>query len=136
MDVLQQMMATAMPCIATMHSDIPYIFGEYSDLLVPERDAVAIADRIQRYVDDPDLLITDGTALRDRMRSAFDVDSCSVGLSNLYDEVLGIASGQPKSIPCRNRQQSDRPERAKIILKAGRLVRLPFKHMTKYLSSH
>jgi colanic acid/amylovoran biosynthesis glycosyltransferase len=85
--VLQQMMATGMPAIATMHTDIPYIFGEHAHLLVPERDEVAIADRIQRYADDPDSLVTDGTALRDRIRSAFDVDSCSAGLSNLYDQV-------------------------------------------------
>ncbi len=85
--VLQQMMATGMPAIATAHSDIPYVFGEHAHLLVPERDAVAIADRLQRYVDDPDTLVTDGTALRDRVRCAFDVRQCAARLSDLYDKL-------------------------------------------------
>src|SRR4029078_11971010 len=34
--VLQQMMATGMPVIATAHSDIPYIFGPHQHRLIPE----------------------------------------------------------------------------------------------------
>jgi colanic acid/amylovoran biosynthesis glycosyltransferase len=96
--VLQQMMVTGMPAIATMHSDIPYLFGEHAHLLVPERDARAIADRLQRYADDPDSLVTDGTALRDRIRHAFDVSQCAARLSDLYDEALGIA-GDANHLP-------------------------------------
>jgi colanic acid/amylovoran biosynthesis glycosyltransferase len=44
--VLQQMMATGMPAIATVHSDIPYLFGRQKHMLVPERDADAIANRL------------------------------------------------------------------------------------------
>ena len=83
--VLQQMMATGMPAISTLHSDIPYLFGEHKRLLVPERDARAIADHLQRYVDDPDILLADGAALRDRIRRAFDVRQCAAQLSALYD---------------------------------------------------
>jgi colanic acid/amylovoran biosynthesis glycosyltransferase len=85
--VLQQMMATGMPAIATYHSDIPYLFGDHADLLVPERDAVAIARRLELYADDSDALLTDGESLRSRISSAFDVRECAVRLSNLYDEV-------------------------------------------------
>lgn len=85
--VLQQMMATGMPVIATWHSDIPYVFGEHQHLLVPERDAGAIADRLQRYVDDPDSLVRDGEALRNQIYRFFDVRQCGVRLSNLYDAV-------------------------------------------------
>ena len=51
--VLQQMMATGMPAIATTHTDIPYLFGELGDSLVPERDVPAIARRLQHYADTP-----------------------------------------------------------------------------------
>jgi colanic acid/amylovoran biosynthesis glycosyltransferase len=95
--VLQQMMATGMPAIATMHSDIPYLFGEHAHLLVPERDARAIADRLQRYADEPDSLVTDGTALRDRISHAFDVSQCAAGLSDLYEEALGIATDKART---------------------------------------
>lgn len=83
--VLQQMMATAMPAIATTHSDIPYVFGEYQHLLVPERDAKAIAERLRHYAEAPDQLVAEGMALRDRVRHAFDVRACAARLSELYD---------------------------------------------------
>ena len=85
--VLQQMMATGMPAIATFHSDIPYIFGDCQCLLVPERDARAIAVHLQRYVDDPDTLIDDGLKLRNRIRTAFNVQSCADALSDIYDTI-------------------------------------------------
>jgi colanic acid/amylovoran biosynthesis glycosyltransferase len=83
--VLQQMMATGMPAIATAHSDIPYLFGEHAHLLVPERDASAIADRLQCYAENPDKIIEDGAKMRDRIRHAFDVRTCAAHLSDLYD---------------------------------------------------
>jgi colanic acid/amylovoran biosynthesis glycosyltransferase len=85
--VLQQMMATGMPAIATVHSDIPYLFGKHRNLLVPERDSQAIADRLRYYVDEPDRLATDGAALREQIRRAFDVRVCASRLSDLYDEI-------------------------------------------------
>ena len=85
--VLQQMMATGMPAVATIHSDIPYLFGAHQHLLVPERDASAIADRLKRYVDCPDSLATDGVALREQICHSFDVRKCAARLSALYDEV-------------------------------------------------
>lgn len=85
--VLQQMMATGMPVIATLHSDIPYIFGEHKDKLIPERDADAIATRLQEYAAEPERLVCDGVALRERIRAAFDVRACAARLSDVYDAV-------------------------------------------------
>ena len=68
----------------TVHSDIPFLFGEQRHLLVPERDAQAIADRIQRYVDKPEALITDGARLRERI-CAFDIRECAARLSDLHN---------------------------------------------------
>jgi glycosyltransferase involved in cell wall biosynthesis len=73
--------------IATVHSDIPYLFGKHKDLLVPERDGQSIADRLRYYVDEPDRLATDGAALREQIRRAFDVRVCASRLSDLYDEI-------------------------------------------------
>jgi len=86
--VLQQLMATGMPAIATAHSDIPYLFGEHKHMLVPERDAKAIAERLQYYTEVPDRLGMDGMALRDRTQQMFNVRLCANRLSELYDAVL------------------------------------------------
>ena len=85
--VLQQMMATAMPAVATRHSDIPYLFGEHGHLLVAERDGPAIAKRLQYYFDNPQALASDGMMLRDRLRRDFDLRKCATRLSDIYDVV-------------------------------------------------
>jgi len=86
--VLQQMMATGMPCIATRHSDIPFLFGKHADQLIPERDANAIADRLVSYWERPEQLPEHGAALSDQIRTHLDVRVCASRLSDLYDEAL------------------------------------------------
>ena len=85
---LQQMMAIGMPCIATEHSDIPYLFGDARAILVPERDGAAIADRIQRYWKAPTMLAADGDRLRQQIKAHFDVRLCAERLAQLYDSLL------------------------------------------------
>ncbi len=85
--VLQQMIATGMPAIATAHSDIPYLFGELRHLLVPERDVRAIADRLVRYADDPETLRAEGLALQNHIRNDFDARQCAARLADLYDAI-------------------------------------------------
>lgn len=85
--VLQQMMATGMPAIATSHTDIPYLFGVLGDALVPERDVRAIARRLQHYADNPEALTNDGMALRARIRERFAARECAQRLADLYDVV-------------------------------------------------
>ena len=94
--VLQQMMATGMPVIATKHSDIPYIFGELSGLLVPERDAAAIAARLLEYATNPALLIEHGNLLRSRISEGFSVHDCASRLCDLYDALAGVESSRTR----------------------------------------
>jgi colanic acid/amylovoran biosynthesis glycosyltransferase len=86
--VLQQMMATGMPVIATDHSDIPLLIGDLSRTLVPERDAGAIAERIQGFWEDPASLVSEGELLHRRMQDHFEIRQCATRLANIYDEVL------------------------------------------------
>jgi colanic acid/amylovoran biosynthesis glycosyltransferase len=93
--VLQQMMATGMPVIATLHSDIPYLFGDDAHLLVSERDASAIAERLQHYAADPTRLVSDGLLLRDRVRQTCDVRTCAARLSDVYDAARATRPQRP-----------------------------------------
>jgi colanic acid/amylovoran biosynthesis glycosyltransferase len=83
--VLQQMMATGMPVIATRHADIPYLFGEHEELLAEERDSRAIADKLLDYDRDADLLVEHGRLLRRQIAEHFDVRACAGRLSDIYD---------------------------------------------------
>jgi colanic acid/amylovoran biosynthesis glycosyltransferase len=86
--VLQQLMATGMPALSTLHSDIPFLFGELRFLLVPERDAQALADRLIGYASNPDSLAAHGLALRQQMQNHFDVRKCAARLADLYEEFI------------------------------------------------
>jgi len=86
--VLQQMMATAMPCISTIHSDIPFLFGKHQRLLVPERDSHGIADRLIFYADRPDQLTADGFKLRQNICADFDVKTCAHRLAEVYESMI------------------------------------------------
>jgi len=86
--VLQQLMATGMPALSTLHSDIPFLFGDLQSLLVPERDAQALADRLIGYASNPDSLTGHGLALRQQMQNHFDVRKCAARLADLYGEFI------------------------------------------------
>lgn len=86
--VLQQMMATGMPALATFHSDIPFLYGEHRSMLVPERDPQSLAERLIAYALKPGAVTRDGMALRERMLNHFDVRKCASSLADLYDEVI------------------------------------------------
>ena len=86
--VLQQLMATGMPALATLHSDIPFLFGDLHSLLVRERDGQALADRLVGYASKPESLAHDGLALREQMQRHFDVRNCAARLAGFYDEFL------------------------------------------------
>lgn len=86
--VLQQMMATAMPVVATHHSDIPYVFGDLRHLLVAERDSHGIAAKLVEYAQRPDLLGDHGRLLRQQVSQHFDVRKCAAQLSEIYAELL------------------------------------------------
>jgi colanic acid/amylovoran biosynthesis glycosyltransferase len=85
--VLQQIMATGMASLATIHSDIPFVFGKLRGLLVPERDSRALAERITFYANNTDALERDGLALRNQILNNFDVRACAARLSDIYDEI-------------------------------------------------
>ncbi|MFZ5625476.1 MAG: glycosyltransferase [Gemmatimonadota bacterium] len=85
--VVQQMMATAMPVITTAHSDIPFLFGPLAHQLVPERDAAAIAGRLEHYAADPAAIVRDGEAQRARIEEGFDVRHCAARLAEHYDRL-------------------------------------------------
>ncbi len=91
--VMGQMMATGMPVVATRHSDIPYTFGPYADRLVPERDPGAIAERLQRYFDEPDTMTREGLELREQILGSFDTRLCAGRLSDHYEALTRAHRG-------------------------------------------
>jgi glycosyltransferase involved in cell wall biosynthesis len=90
-NVILEAMAGAVPVVSTLVSGIPEVVrdGE-TGLLVPERDAGAIADAVERLLDDQDLADRLGRAGRDLVRSEFDLDRNVDRLLERFAQVAGV----------------------------------------------
>lgn len=86
--IIQQMMATGMPVVATRHADIPYTFGDLAGGLVPERDPEALAIAIRRYLDEPTALAVDGRRFRRHAEENLDIRTSAKALAQIYDQLL------------------------------------------------
>jgi glycosyltransferase involved in cell wall biosynthesis len=60
--------------------------------MIPERDARAIAERLELYAAEPAMLVTDGLALRRRICREFDVRKRAACLAGIYDAVRAGAN--------------------------------------------
>jgi glycosyltransferase involved in cell wall biosynthesis len=86
---LLEAMAAGLPCVAT---DVPGCRGAVADgdngLLVPARDAVALADALQRLVVDPSLRTRMGRRGRDRIADEFSSELIESQTLGLYRQML------------------------------------------------
>ncbi len=89
---LMEAMATGLPVVSTYHSGIPELVSDNeTGLLVPERDATALAEAIERLMDDPDL----GQRLAVNARQ-FVMTNFNAGVQNraLFDLIMPRVGGE------------------------------------------
>ena len=93
-NVLAEAMATALPVVSTNISGIPEIVQhEVNGLLVAQKDAVALADALERLLVDPSLRQRLGVAARATIIDLFDSWQTTVALRKLFHRQL--TKGQP-----------------------------------------
>jgi glycosyltransferase involved in cell wall biosynthesis len=86
--VLLEAMALGTPCITTDVTGIPEIIEDgVTGLLVGQRDAHALADAIERLLDDNDLQCHLSKMARQRIEHDFDITINSAALRALFEEV-------------------------------------------------
>jgi colanic acid/amylovoran biosynthesis glycosyltransferase len=89
--VLMEAMAMELPCIATWVMGIPELIDNGVDgLLVPPADPVALADAVERLMDDPELTRRIGSAGRAKILSRYDLDRNTESLSATFREYLSV----------------------------------------------
>jgi colanic acid/amylovoran biosynthesis glycosyltransferase len=87
-NVLKEAMATGIPTIATRHSGIPELIDhDVSGLLVPERDAGALAASLIYLIDHPERWADMARAGRKRVEAEFDSDTLNRELIALYRQL-------------------------------------------------
>ena len=98
---LMESMAMGIPVVSTRVSGIPELVdGEQTGLLVPPRDADALADALARLLDDPALRQRLGQAGRQRVLDEFELEQNSHELLALFEHYLSApltkAPGEPQ----------------------------------------
>jgi colanic acid/amylovoran biosynthesis glycosyltransferase len=92
-NVILEAMAAAVPVVSTAVSGIPEVVRDgTTGLLVPERDPRAIADAVERLLDDADLASRLGQAARAFVRSEFDLDRNVERLLERFAQVSAAAT--------------------------------------------
>ena len=92
--VLMEAMACEVAVVSTRVSGIPELIqdGE-SGLLVPEKDATALADGLQRLIEDKELRLQLGKNGREKVIREFDVDTSVAQLATLFESFLSPGGG-------------------------------------------
>jgi colanic acid/amylovoran biosynthesis glycosyltransferase len=88
--VIMEAFAQRLPVVSTYHAGIPEVVkdGE-SGFLVPERDVHAMADRLERLIEVPELRFALGQNGRTFVEEHYDVDKLNDRLVRIYQQLLG-----------------------------------------------
>ena len=87
-NVLKEAMAIGLPVISTYHGGIPELVEDgISGFLVPERDAEAIASKLQYLIAHPDIWNIIGAAGRERVERYFNMQKLNDELLEIYQKV-------------------------------------------------
>lgn len=90
-NVLKEAMAMGTLVISTWHSGIPELIEDgITGYLVPERDVVALADRLIHVCDHPESLPVMGQRAKEKIGAEFDSERINDTLEQIYFEVAGI----------------------------------------------
>lgn len=87
--VVLEAAASGKPLITTRVGGIPEIYGPFSGNLVPPDDPVALAEAIERALDDPNAAGLTAVALRERVANSFSLTAMTDGVLAAYREALG-----------------------------------------------
>lgn len=86
---LMEAMAMEIATVSTHVSGIPELIEDgVSGLLVPEKDAVALADALQRLIGDEELRLRLGKNGRQKVGSEFNIEKSAAKLSALFERYL------------------------------------------------
>jgi glycosyltransferase involved in cell wall biosynthesis len=86
--VVLEAAAAGKPLVATRVGGIPEIYGCMADRLVPAGDATAMAEAIERTLDEPQTTAEVTAKLRQRVRAGFSVDTMVDGVLSAYANAL------------------------------------------------
>ena len=96
-NTLKEAMAMGLPVISTLHGGIPELVEDgISGFLVPERDADAIALKLNYLIEHPEVWQKMGKAGRARVEEKYDMSQLNDELVTIYQQVINSELPQPE----------------------------------------
>ena len=93
-------MAAGKPVVASRVGGIPEAVEDgKTGILVPPRDAHALADALSFMLDNPEKALEMGRRGRERAEKLFDEERMADSICSLYRELLGTCSGSKAALP-------------------------------------
>jgi len=87
--VLMEAMAQGLPVLSTWHAGIPELIQDgKSGFLVPERNADALAEKLEHFIERPGIWPVMGKAGREYVEKYYDIDKLNDRLVQLYKQLL------------------------------------------------
>ena len=124
-NTIMESMAAGKPMVATRVGGNAELIAEgETGFLVPPRDPAALADAIERILEDPALAKAMGLQARVRIAQRFSVEAMVKSTERLYDEALGAReSGRAARGAGGGRsRRPHRPRRVPVPAQRGRLL--------------
>jgi colanic acid/amylovoran biosynthesis glycosyltransferase len=91
-NAVKEAMAVGLPVVSTVHGGIPELIEpNYSGVLVPERDAAALAEALRELIEHPERWPTMTRAARRKIDDEFNIDRLSEELVDHYARLAGRA---------------------------------------------
>jgi colanic acid/amylovoran biosynthesis glycosyltransferase len=81
--------ARGLPVVSTYHAGIPEVVQDgKSGFLVPERDVEALAERLEKLIDDSELRFSMGRSGRAFIEEEYDINKLNDRLVTIYQQLL------------------------------------------------
>ena len=99
-NTLKEAMSMGLPVISTQHGGIPELVEDgVSGFLVPEKDADAIAEKLNYFIQHPEIWEAMGKAGRARVEEKYDMNKLNDELVEIYQQMLNSNLPQHALLP-------------------------------------
>ncbi|MBW4618783.1 MAG: glycosyltransferase [Cyanosarcina radialis HA8281-LM2] len=110
-NTLKEAMAMGLPVISTYHGGIPELVEDgVSGFLVPERDANAIAEKLDYLMSYPETWVQMGRAGRRRVEDKYDMEKLNNELVEIYQSLFDLSANHSQISPAPLKKDGSRGE--------------------------
>jgi len=116
--IILETVAAQRPLIATRVGGVPEIFGRYADRLIEPGHIGKLTVAMETALTAPEKMSSDARELRSCLAETFSVELMSDRITTLYQELRGLAPGEPSTAGA-NKATSSRPRTQSVYARSS-----------------